>query len=320
MALALAAGGLFGGRALLLQHRAQAGGKPMAVDIPRGTTLRQAAYILSKKGIVDHPRLWVAAARLHDWQYHPSVKAGEYQLSPSMTYRAIVEVLIQGRVSRRAVLIPEGFTLAQIIERLAAKRVCDAEAAAALASDPEFIASLGIKAASLEGYLFPDTYQFVRGVGAKRAFSVMVGQFKKHWQSLAEQAKERKMDMHQAVTLASIIEGEATAASERRIISAVYHNRLGLGMPLQADPTVAYGIEDLKGPLLRKHWKVDHPYNTYLHPGLPPGPICSPGLGSLKAAVDPAKVNYLYFVAKGDGTHVFNRHYRDHINAIKKYR
>jgi len=318
--LAVLAAGLWAGGSLLLEHRATAGGLPKVVDIPRGASLRQTAYILKRQGIVDYPRLWVAAARLHGWQYHPVVKAGEYRLSPSMSYRAIIEVLVQGRVNRRAVLIPEGFTLARIIERLAASGVCDADDARRLSTDRKFIASLGLKAASLEGYLFPDTYQFVRGAGAKRALQVMVAQFKKHWQPLAAKAKKLGLDMHQAVTLASIIEGEAVAGGERRIISAVYHNRLKLGMPLQADPTVAYGIKDLKGPLLRKHLKVEHPYNTYLHPGLPPGPICSPGLGSLKAAVDPAKVDYLYFVARGDGTHVFNRHYRDHLRAIKKYR
>lgn len=320
VAICILAGLGWGGRALVLNHRAQVSGEPKLVDIPRGTTLRQAAYVLQREGIIDQPRLWVTAARLHQWEYHPMVKAGEYRLSPSMNYRAILEVVLQGRVSRRAVLIPEGFTLERIISRLADHRVLDPEEALTISRDPEFIASLGIKAKSLEGYLFPETYKFMRGVGAKRAFTVMVGEFKKHWQTLADLAKKRRLDMHQVVTMASIIEGEAMVASERQLISAVYYNRLQLGMLLQADPTVAYGIEDLKGPLLRKHLKVDHPYNTYLHHGLPPGPICSPGLGSLRAALQPAEVNFLYFVAKGDGTHAFNRRYADHLRAVKKHR
>lgn len=319
-ALVLAVGAGFLGRAALLGHRAADSGKPVLVEIPRGAGLMRVADILAEKGVVDHPRLWVLAAQLSDWQLKPVVMAGEYRLGPSMTYQAIVETVTKGRAHLLEVLIPEGFTMAQIIERLAGAGVLKADEALALSRDKEFIASLGIRADSLEGYLFPETYRFAKKAGARRALTVMARQFKAHWEPLAGAAKASGLDQHQAVTLASIIEGEAAKAEERPLISAVYHNRLAAGMPLQADPTVAYGLPSLDGPLLRKHLTVEHAYNTYLHPGLPPGPICSPGLESLRAALEPAKVKYLYFVARGDGAHEFNRRYADHLKAVRKYR
>jgi UPF0755 protein len=258
------------------------------------------------------------AARLTSWRL--TIQAGEYQLSPAMSYQGLVEALAQGRVMRHLVLVPEGFTLKQTIERLGEEQIVDPERAGKVAHDPEFIASLGLKADSLEGYLFPETYHFVRGLGSRKAFRAMVDLFKRHWAEMADQAKQAGLGMSQVVTLASIIEAEAVVPEERPLISAVYHNRLRRGMLLQADPTVAYGIYGQNLPLLSSDLKKDHPYNTYLNPGLPPGPICSPGLESLRAAVQPAKADHLYFVAKGDGSHVFNRSYRQHQRAVARYR
>lgn len=309
---------VMGGRSLLLAHRADPEGKDRLVVVAPGSGLKQASLLLAQAGVVDHPSLWLLAAHLVDWRL--TIQAGEYQLSPAMTYRAVIEALARGRVLRHLVLVPEGFTLGQTIERLAAEGIVSPERAGQLARDRDFISSLDIKADSLEGYLFPETYRFVRGVGARRAFRAMVDHFKRQWEPLAPAARDAGLTRRQAVILASIIEAEAVVGAERPLISAVYHNRLKKGMLLQADPTVAYGLFGRNLPLTAADLKREHPYNTYLHPGLPPGPICSPGLESLKAALQPAQTDHLYFVAKGDGSHVFNRSYRQHQRAVAQYR
>ncbi|MFH1060681.1 MAG: endolytic transglycosylase MltG [Pseudomonadota bacterium] len=147
----------------------------------------------------------------------------------------------------------------------------------------------------------------------------MARRFRAEWQPLAAAAGRRGLDQARAVTLASIIERETRVPAERPLVSAVYHNRIKQGMKLQADPTVIYGLEGFDGSLTRAHLERDHPYNTYTREGLPPGPICSPGLASLQAAVHPAQVDYVYFVAKGDGSHAFSRDYRDQVNNVNRY-
>lgn len=316
LALLLAAGYL-GGRHLLLNHRADPAGKQVVVTVPKGAGLEQVASALTKAGVVDHPLLFDLAARLMG--VHRRLKAGEYALSPAMTYAVILDYLARGRVLLHPVLIPEGFTAEQIIERLAAAGLVDPKRARELVNDPEFAAELGIKAPGLEGYLFPAVYRLPRGLSARAVLSRMVRRFNEAWAPLAGEARARGMTRLQAVILASIIEREARLDSERPLISAVYHNRLKKGMPLQADPTVIYGLEDFNGNLTRGQLKADTPYNTYTRGGLPPGPICSPGAASLKAAVEPADVPYLYFVAKGDGGHHFSKGYRDHVNAVNRY-
>jgi UPF0755 protein len=248
-----------------------------------------------------------------------SLQAGEYALSPAMSYRSLVQTLHQGRVVLHAVLVPEGFTQREIIRRLAEAGLLRAENARALASDPEFVRRLGLSGDSLEGYLFPDTYSFPRGLGARAVLTRLVRRFHEVWRPLAPKARALGLSRREAVTLASIIEAEAGLDRERPLISAVYHNRLAKGMPLQADPTVIYGLDDFDGNLRRSDLRADTPYNTYTRQGLPPGPICSPGAASLAAAVAPARVDYLYFVATGDGGHHFSATYRQHVNAVNRF-
>ncbi len=318
LVLLLGLGAAAGLRAVLLKHRAAAGtSAPVVVRLPRGSGLRQVARLLSRAGVVDHPRLFVLAARLSNRT--TGLKAGEYRLSAAMSYGAILEHLHRGRVLLHQVVIPEGFTLEQIARRLAARGLVDKQRFLALARDPAFARSLGIAAPSLEGYLFPATYRLPRGLGERAVLARMVRRFLKEWRRLAPLARRRGMNRHQVVTLASIIEREAKLPFERRLISAVYHNRLKKNMPLQADPTVIYGLEGFDGNLTRRDLASDTPYNTYLHRGLPPGPICSPGAASLKAALDPAPVDYLYFVARGDGSHHFSASYRQHARAVRRY-
>ncbi|MBC7187662.1 MAG: endolytic transglycosylase MltG, partial [Calditrichaeota bacterium] len=179
---------------------------------------------------------------------------------------------------------------------------------------------LGVSAPSLEGYLYPSTYQFYWGVAPEVVIRTMVKEF---WRQMGDSvqacAQAMGMTLHQVVTLASIIEGEAMLAEERALISAVYHNRLRLRMPLQADPTIQYLVPGRGRRLLKKDLAIDSPYNTYLYPGLPPGPVNNPGMASIVAALHPAPVDYLYFVARGDGGHVFSRTLREHLRAKERF-
>ncbi len=323
MVLALLAGLMVGGffafKNWLLTRRAAPGGPAKVVEIPHGAGLSRAAELLGKAGVVDRPRLLVLAGLLTKKQ--GPIQAGEYELSPAMSAAEILRFLRQGRVRLHAVLLPEGYTMAQMILRLASFGIVELEVAKELGTDPAFAAWLGIHEPSLEGYLFPNTYRFPRGMGARPVLSALVRRFDAAWQPLAPAAKALKMTRRQAVILASIIEKEAAVDSERPLISAVYHNRLKKGMRLQADPTVIYGLgDDFDGNLTRADLRRDTPYNTYVHKGLPPGPICSPGKASLRAAVHPAQVPYLYFVATGkNGAHVFSTTYAQHKKAVDKY-
>jgi len=314
----LAVGGYWAGKDWLLARPAGAPGPGRVVEIPKGAGLNRAAQVLAQAGVVEQAQLFLLAGFLTREQ--GSIKAGEYELSPAMSNATVLEHLRHGRVKLHAILLPEGFTLDQILLRLASFRVLELEAALGLARDAQFIASLGIQGPGLEGFLFPDTYRLPRQYGARAAFTAMVRRFEKAWRPLAPAAQAHKLTRWQAVTLASIIEKETSLDRERPLVSAVYHNRLQRGMPLQADPTVIYGLgPQFDGNLTRAHLEQDTPYNTYLRPGLPPGPICSPGQASLQAAVQPAAAPYLYFVAKGDGSHAFNVTYEAHKKAVNLF-
>jgi len=188
------------------------------------------------------------------------------------------------------------------------------------ANDIAIVKALGVEADSLEGYLFPDTYHFPKGLPLDEIMGTMVNRFQEifstEWQ---ERSRQMGMSIHQVVTLASIIEKETGAAFERPLIASVFHNRLAKRMRLSSDPTVIYGIKDFDGNLTRKHLKTANPYNTYLNKGLPPGPIANPGVAALEAALYPAETDYLYFVSKKDGTHQFSTSFKEHNRAVRKY-
>ena len=190
-----------------------------------------------------------------------------------------------------------------------------------LLTDSSFIEQFGIKATSLEGYLFPDTYYFFQGMMIEEVLTIMINQFWNNFnQTLIDRSNELELTIHEVVTLASIIEGEALFDSERRTISSVYHNRLRKNIKLQADPTIQYLFPDGPKTLSTKHLTISSPYNTYIHYGLPPGPINNPGIKSIEAALYPEDTDYLYFVAKGDGYHVFSTNQSDHLKAKREYK
>jgi UPF0755 protein len=294
------------------------GAPEVLFEVQRGASLGGVARALEADGLVRDARAveWLARFR----GVAESLRAGEYRLSAAMTPGEILEQLTEGRVVTYAVVLPEGFTAAQIAARLEARHLAGAEAFSAAARDADLAHELGVPAASLEGYLYPDTYHLPRGLPEREIARMMVEQFHQAWAEIEPLARERGLEMHEVVTLASIVEKETGAPEERPLIASVFANRLERGMRLESDPTVIYGIADFDGNLRRRDLENDaNAYNTYQHPGLPPGPIASPGLAALRAVVEPADSDYLYFVSRNDGTHRFSRNYRDHVNAVNHY-
>jgi UPF0755 protein len=203
---------------------------------------------------------------------------------------------------------------------LAKSAIVEKEQFLAAAENPDLLSSLGLQGKGIEGHLFPNTYHFTPAASPREILLAMTEQFRKVFEPLASQANESNaLTFYEILTLASIIEKETGLDAERPLVSAVFHNRLKLKMPLQSDPTVIYGLKNFNGNLTRKDLQDPNPYNTYRIPGLPPGPICNPGFSSLKAALYPAPVPFLYFVSKNDGTHLFSENLESHSNAVKSY-
>lgn len=292
--------------------------KPVSIAIAPGTSLHKIAHQLEDSGVIRNA---LALRLLARWEQRAGqVQAGTYRFQSAARPAQILERLIKGDVEKVSLTIPEGFTLQQIIARIAEAGYGRAETLTQLAHDRDFIHSLQIDADSLEGYLFPETYLFAPGVDERTLLQMMTSQFRAHLDAqLLQQAKAHGLNLHPLVTLASIIEKETAAIEEMPLISSVFHNRLKRGIPLQTDPTVIYGIKDFDGNITRKDLTTPTPYNTYLIRGLPPGPICSPGLDALRAAAAPATTRYLYFVARGDGSHQFSTTLREHNAAVRRY-
>lgn len=249
-------------------------------------------------------------------------KHGEYLIEREVSVTDLVKILEEGRTVLVPVTFPEGLRMTEIFSILQDKGYENKGEYSALSNSPEFIKALGyqIEANTLEGFLFPDTYKFAKSSVESTILATMVKTFfqkiPKNYEQLAAKVN---LTFYEAVILASIIEKETSVGSERPLISSVFHNRLQKKMRLQTDPSVIYGIENFDGNLTRKLLKTNSPYNTYIRFGLPPTPIANPSLDSLIAAVQPNKTEYIYFVAKGDGTHVFTSNYDDHKNAVIKY-
>jgi len=292
---------------------------PMRVfDVRPGASLGSVARELERDGIIRDARALIALARWRELDGR--LRAGEYDVSAAWTPAALLEQLTSGRVRTYAVSIPEGLRIADVAARIEAAGFGSAEAFAAVARDGAFARELGIEAGDLEGYLFPETYRFPRGVEPRVIARALVAQFEAVWAELAERAAASPLSRHEIVTLASIVEKETGDESERPLIAAVFLNRLKRGMRLETDPTVIFGIPDFDGNLRRVHLEdASNPYNTYRIAGLPPGPIASPGRAALEAVLAPADASFLYFVARGDGTHEFSVRYADHVRAVDRY-
>ena len=291
------------------------------VYIKKGTPLRRVAATLQQEGIIRNRHLFVGLATV--LQKKRELKAGEYELHTGMLPLEVLDTLVKGQVKHHLVTIPEGYTAHQIAELLEELNIVEKQPFLEKITSPLLIQSLGLSQAAgstLEGYLFPETYHLIRGMEPEEVIRMMVHQFQKNFDlEMGKRASEIGLSEGEAVILASIIEKETSLPEEKPLISAVFHNRLRIKMPLQSDPTVIYGIKNFDGNLTREHLTLPTPYNTYLKIGLPPTPVCNPGKESLWAALHPAPVPYLYFVSKNDGSHYFSFDIEDHNRAVSKY-
>lgn len=289
------------------------------VVVPSGATFRTAADSLERAGVIRSSRLFGLYAKLAGRDR--ALKPGTYLVEPGGSWASLLDDLTDGRGLVATVTIPEGWSLAEIGPLLAKRLEVPPDSVAAAVRDTALLARLGVPTPTLEGYLFPETYTFVPGTGARAAVGEMVREFERRWRpEWTARLDSLGMTRHQVVTLASIVEKEARVADERPVIAAVYRNRLRAGMLLQADPTVQYALGEHVDRVLYKHLETDSPYNTYRYPGLPPGPIASPGAASLEATLHPADVPYLYFVARADGRHEFRVTFAEHEQAITRIR
>jgi len=300
------------------RNRAVAPPGAVRLTITRGTSLRAVAARLESQGVITDAQRFGWLTR---WREDAGrIQAGEYRFAEPATPDGILDRLTAGDVIRYRVTIPEGWTMVEVSERLGKDGYVDPNRFLALARSPEFIRSLDLETDTLEGYLFPETYSWSGKTDEKKLLRMMVEEFRRRCSpELADRCRELDLTRHQLVTLASIIQKEAGNREEMPLISAVFHNRLKRGIPLQADPTVIYGLDEFDGNLTRRHLETPTPYNTYLRRGLPPGPIANPGEDALRAAANPADVNYLYFVAAGPSSHVFNSSLVEHNRAVRKY-
>ncbi len=296
-------------------------GEPVEVVIPEGATLAEIADTLVAREVIGAKKSFVLYVRLRGKQ--ADLKAGRYLLPTNSSWGDALDRIARGQVVTVPVTIPEGFRIAQMIEPLADITGLSPDSVGARLAEAGLAERFGVPGPGLEGYLFPDTYRFARGVGLSTVLETMVERYRATWTpDRRARLDSLGMSENELVTLASIIQAEARKVTEMPLIASVYHNRLREGWLLQADPTVLYA---LGGPRPRLLFAAidsvaDNPYNTYTQRGLPPGPIGAPGDAALEAALHPAETQYMYFVAQTDGSHVFSRTLAEHNRAVAEYR
>lgn len=287
--------------------------------IPKGSALSQVADSLFQKGLVDNKKLFIFWATTLG--YDKKIRAGMFKIPYGMNNAQLARYLGTQRSLPVRVTLIEGWPTSRILNTLADRLGLNEKKLDSLATNPYFCQTLGLKQNTLTGYLLPDTYFLDYGKDERSLLSFLVHQTLKIFQadSIRQAMRTLGMSRHQILILASIIEGEAMKDNERPIIASVYYNRLKRHMKLQADPTIQFLLKGDKRRLLYKDLKIDSPYNTYLHYGLPPAPINNPGRASIIAALFPARTKYLYFVASGDGGHVFCRTATEHLRAKRAF-
>lgn len=296
--------------------------EPVVVMIEKGDTLSDVANELKGLGAIKNERVFITSARIIGVQKR--IKAGEYEITSEMSPKDILVLLLMGKVIEYSLIIPEGYNIFQISKLFSEKGLVDEGVFLELLRDEDFIASFSIDADILEGFLFPDTYNFNRGMGEKEIIGFMVERhfsiFSEEKDGVASEVESADLSDYELLILASIIEKEAKAEDERPLVSAVFLNRLKKGMKLDSCATVIYGIWDrFDGNLTKADLETYTEYNTYIIAGLPPSPICNPGRAAIGAALSPADVDYLYFVSKNDGTHHFSSTLSEHNKAVYKY-
>ncbi len=291
------------------------------VDIPPGMRAHDIAGALARAGVIRNSLAFEAYVR---WRsLHKELKAGEYRFGEPASPREIAERIARGDVFHYTVTIPEGLTANETITLLADAGIAERKSLERALLQYQLIRDLDPDARSLEGYLFPDTYRFTRQAHPEQIIATLVKRFREIYSRLAARhAVSPVWSVRRIVILASIVEKEARLASERPVIASVLANRLERRMPLAADPTIIYALKlrgTYNGNLRKSDLALNSPYNTYVRPGLPPGPIASPGEDSLRAACAPSKTDYLYYVSRNDGSHEFSRDYQSHTRAVARY-
>lgn len=312
--------------------RPTAAGKPVHVTVPSGTGTLGVADILEKNGLIRNRTLF--AGYLKVTKQGDRFQAGEYEMAPGISLSRIVDMLNKGetvKVETFRFTIPEGYTVEQVAAKLEEQKLTDAAAFIKLADtaafpDATFPEPPPTDAAlkhRLEGYLFPETYEMKKSSTPEEMLDRMASEWKRKLAELPagweEKMKQQGMNFHQLLTVASLIEKEVAVNEERPLVASVIFNRLRIKQPLQIDATVLYALKEPKERLMEADLRTESPYNTYLHPGLPPGPIASPGLASVKAALEPVDSNFYYYVTKKDGSrkHLFAETYDQHLKNIE---
>jgi UPF0755 protein len=290
------------------------------VHIPKGATLDAIAGILHSQGLIGNPQLFMLAARVLG--YDRGLKAGRFTIPTGSSMYRILRQLARGMAQQDMVTIPEGWRTDQIAQLLHERAKIDPMRFLALAGDSTFARTLGVPSDRLEGYLFPETYPFYPLLSPEEVIRVMVDRaLRTFGEEMSLPGAKDGLTLHQLVTLASIVEAEAQIASERPRIAAVFYNRLRDGMMLQSDPTVVYALGVWRNRVYYRDLDVKSPYNTYRNKGLPPGPICNPGRGAFHAVLFPLEdTTEYYFVARGDGTHIFSKTWEEHLRAVASVR
>jgi UPF0755 protein len=293
-------------------------GGEVFVDVPKGTGTRQIAALLAEKGVIGNPLQFLLVRALRP---KAKLQAGEYRFKQPANAWQVFDRISRGDIFYYVLSVPEGQNLYDIAAALEHEEIMPAAAFVEAAYDTAPIRDLDPKAPTLEGYLFPDTYRVTRHTTASQLCRQMTERFRKAWRQLGRP----QADVHASVTLASLVEKEAKLPEERPLIASVFLNRLRIGMPLQCDPTTVYAAiieQRYRGAIYRSDLDSKQVYNTYQHAGLPPGPIANPGLASLRAAIEPAAADYLYFVARADGSggHQFSKELTEHARAVRRYR
>src|SRR5262249_24248086 len=287
------------------------------IEIPKGASTRDIAAMLAEAGVIEHPWEFLL---IRAYRQSAKLQAGEYRFAAPASALVVYGRIVRGDVYYRELAIPEGQNMFDIASAVEAMGLMPKAEFLASARDPALIQDIAPSAPSLEGYLFPDTYRVTRHTRARELCRILTQRFRAEWERLGTSA-----DVHQTVTLASLVEKEAAVPADRPLIASVFHNRLKLGMKLDCDPTTVYAAileARYRGKIHQSELASRNPYNTYQHAGLPPGAIASAGAPSLRAALAPAETDYLYFVARPDGSgrHEFSKNIATHRQAAARYR
>lgn len=306
---------------LITPHSQEPFKEPLTIEIKKGETLAAVSYDLAEKGLIHHPRLFRLYARLKGKSH--GLKMGEYEIPKTSSPSEILQILTSGKSKLYSVTFPEGSNIFEMAEIMDKTQQYSGLEFLRLARDPRLVQELvGLKHPSFEGYLFPETYHYTKYTPLKGLIQAMVQRFKLVYEEVSK-GYSGPMKQHEVVTLASVIEKETGAPQERFLISSVFHNRLKKRMRLQSDPTIIYGYWVESGEPLKNIRKSDilkaTPYNTYTVRSLPVGPIANPGREALRATLFPENSDYLYFVSRNDGTHIFTSNYKDHQKAVRAF-